>query len=253
MHRRSLLSWLGASAVSSLNLPRVAEAQSPKGIHIVSLESFRVADADQMPRLHAYLGGTLLPFVRQIQNGPAICLEAIVAPHTPQALLVSVFSDFDEMLDVRNRTAAHSGIRQARTELESQHVLYQVQSQVLTAAPRTLRFPAHSDRLAAGIFEIRSYQAPGWHDEPPTRLSEVLNRAGIEPIVSASTAASEHLPQFTYLIPFRSLVEREKAWTRFEADPEWIDMQQESAARHGSVVQVTAKSIYKPAPYSRWA
>jgi len=123
---------------------------------------------------------------------------------------------------------------------------------VLTAAPRSLRFPAYSERLGAGIFEIRSYQAPGWHDGPPARLSEVLNRAGIDPIVSASTAASEHLPQFTYLIPFGSLVEREEAWARFEADPEWIDIQQESAPRHGSV-QVTTKSIYKPAPYSRWA
>jgi hypothetical protein len=206
-----------------------------------------------MPRLHTYLGGTLLPLVRQIHNGPGICLDAIVAPHTPQALLVSVFSNFDEMLDIRNRIAAHPGIRQARAKLESQQVLYQVQSQVLTAAPGSLRFSGQSHRLAAGIFEIRSYQAPGWHDGPPARLSEILNRAGIDPIVSASTAVSEHLPQFTYLIPFRSLVEREEAWTRFEADPEWVAMQQESAARHGSVVQVTAKSIYKSAPYSRWA
>jgi hypothetical protein len=206
-----------------------------------------------MPRLHGYLGGTLLPFVRQIHNGPGICLDAIVAPHTPQALLISVFSSFDEMLDVRNRIAAYPGIRQARAELESQRVLYQVQSQLLTAAPQSLRFPAYSNRLASGIFEIRSYQAPGWHDEPPARLSEVLSRASIEPIVSASSAAGEHLPQFTYLIPFVSLVEREQAWARFEADPEWIDMQRASAARHGSVVQVTGKSIYKPAPYSRWA
>ena len=232
MHRRSLLTWLGASAVSSLNLLRVAEAQSPKGTRVVSLESFQVTDADQMPRLHGYLGGTLLPFVRQIHNGPGICLDAIVAPHTPQALLISVFSSFDEMLDVRNRIAAYPGIRQARAELESQRVLYQVQSQLLTAAPQSLRFPAYSNRLASGIFEIRSYQAPGWHDEPPARLSEVLSRASIEPIVSASSAAGEHLPQFTYLIPFVSLVEM--TVENFQADDLPADLAKIPTIKPGS-------------------
>jgi hypothetical protein len=71
--------------------------------------------------------------------------------------------------------------------------------------------------------------------------------------VNAATAAGEHLPRFTYLIPFEDLAARHEAWSRIDADPEWIDMQRESVARHGSAAQVTGKSIYKLAPYSQLA
>jgi hypothetical protein len=239
MHRRSLLSWLGASAAGTLSFhPRVAAAPPQNVTSVVSLESFRVANADQVPRVHDYLGGTLLPIASRIHGGTRMALDAIVAPYTPEVLLLSVFSSFDEMLDTQSRMAAHSGIRQARATLESQHVLIQVQSQVLTAAPQSLRFPADFDRLAASVFEIRTYHAPAWHVGPPARLSEVFSRAGIHPIVNGSTAASEHLPQFTYLIPFESLAAREDSWSRLEGEFE-------------TGVKVTGKAIYKLAPYSR--
>ena len=53
------------------------------------------------------------------------------------------------------------------------------------------------------------------------------------------------MPRFTYLVPFASLAAREEAWTRLEADAEWINMQRESAAT------VTGKSIHKLAAYSQ--
>jgi len=59
--------------------------------------------------------------------------------------------------------------------------------------------------------------------------------------------------RFTYLIPFENLAARQQAWSRLDGDSEWIDMQRESVARHGCAAKVTAKSIYKLAPYSRLA
>jgi hypothetical protein len=206
-----------------------------------------------MPRLHAYLGGALLPFMNEIHSHPKIFLDAIVAPHMPQAILLAVFSSFDEMLDIRGRIANHPGVRQARADLESANVLDEVRSQVLIAPQDSLRFPADSNRLKTGVFELRSYHAPAWHGGPPARVNAVFSRAGIRPILNASTAASEHTPRFSYLIPFESLAARQEAWARLDADAEWIDMQGESIARHGSAMKVTGKSIYKLARYSELA
>jgi hypothetical protein len=253
MNRRSLLSWLGASAASIFTpLSAVANARPKKRMGVLSLESFRVTHPDQMPRLHAYLGGTVLPVLSRIHDGPKMFLDAIVAPHTPQTLFLAAFSSFDEMLDIRGRIAAHPGIRQARAGLESADVpiLDQVQSQVLIATQESLRFPVGPNHLETGVFELRSYHSPAWHEGPPARVSAILGRAGIHPIVNASTAASEHLPQFTYLIPFASLAVRQEAWARLDADAEWIDLQRESIARYGCDSKVTCKSIYKLAPYS---
>ena len=240
MQRRSLLSWLGASAAGAFSFSSVAAARPQNGTRIISLESFCVADGDEMQRLHGYLGGTLLPVMNQAHDGPAICLEAIVAPRTPQALFLAVFSSFDEMLDVRARIASHPRILQARAELESAPGFCQVQSQVLTAAREPMRLDV--GRLKSGILEVRTYHAPGWHEGPPALFSEGLKRAGIEPIVNGSSAAGEHLPQLTFLIPFENLAAREEAWSRFDRDSEWLKVRQPA-------LKVTGKSIYKMAPY----
>jgi len=247
--RRVLLSWLGASAGASAvaaagPLSAVTGAESSKGTRVVNLESFCIARGDHEARLHAYLTDTLLPRMDELHNGPRLCMHAIVAPHTPQATLLAVFSSFEEMLDIRARVASSRGLRQARAELESARVLQEVRSQVLVVSQDSLRFPADLNSLQAGVLEVRSYHAPAWHEGEPARVNAVLGRAGIRPIVSAATAAGEHIPRFIYVIPFSSLAAREQAWTTLDADPEWIGMQQESA------VTVTGKSIYKLAPYS---
>ena len=251
MNRRSLLSWLGASGAGALTpLAAVIDVRQQKKTQVLSLESFCVTHADQMPRLHAYLAGVLLPLLNQIHEGPKMLLDAIVAPHTPQALFLAAFSSFEEMLDIRGRITGHPGIRQARADLESAQVLDQVQSQLLIATPESVRLPAGSRRFESAVFELRSFHAPAWRDVPPARVTGVLNRAGIHPIVNASTAVGEHLPRFTYLIPFTSLAARQEAWTRFDTDSEWIGLQRESAARFGSEAKVISASIYTLAPYS---
>ena len=248
--RRSLLSWVGASVTGAVG-PRLCNAAArPQTLGVVALESFYVADAEQMPRLHAYLGGVVLPLMKEMHHGPGICLEAIVAPQSPQALLVTAFSSLDEMLATRGRIAADRLIQNRRAELESAGVLLEVRSQILIGTQQTLRFPADSDRLKTGIFEIRSYHCSSWHAEPPSRVTATFNRSGIHPIVNAACAAGEHMPQFTYVIPFESLATRHEAWSRLAADCDWIAVERE-CARGGSCLKVTSKSIYKLAPSPR--
>src|SRR5215469_12011316 len=253
--RRVLLSWLGASAGASAvaagrPLSAVTGARSANDTRVVNLESFCIAHGNHDTRIHAYLADTLLPRMGELHNGPRLCMDAIVAPHTPQAALLAVFSSFDEMLDIRARLASSPSIRQARTDLESARVLGAVQSQVLVVSQESLRFPADLKPLKNGVLEVRSYDAPAWHDGPPSRVSDVFRRAGMDPVVSAATAAGEHIPRFTYVIPFESLAAREQVYTRLDADPEWVAMQQEWADKYGSAARVTSKSIYKLAPYS---
>jgi hypothetical protein len=254
--RRVLLSWLGVSggacAVSAGSpLSVINDARFGNDKRIVNLETFCIAGTDQNARVQAYLTDTLLPRMEQIHKGPRLCLDAVVAPQTPQAALLAVFSSFDEMLDIRTRLASSPRIRQARAELESARVLEEVRSHVLVVSQESLRFPADLKSLKNSILEVRSYDAPAWHDGPPPRVIEVFRRAGIDAIANAATAAGEHMPRFTYVIPFESLPARERAWAALDSDPEWIAIQRAWAGKHASAVRVTGKSIYKLAPYSR--
>src|SRR5215472_10326136 len=99
--RRVLLSWLGASAGACAAgagrpLAAVTGAQPASGIRVVNLESFCIARGNHDARVHEYLVDTLLPSMNEIHAGHRLCLDAIVAPYTPQAALLAVFSSFDE-------------------------------------------------------------------------------------------------------------------------------------------------------------
>src|SRR5690349_21085609 len=135
MNRRSWLSALSVSAAGSLaGFSAVTDSQAGKRTWLLSVESFRVSRAEQMPRLHTYLGQTFLPLLDQVHRGPKIFLEAIVAPHTPQVLFLSAFASFDEMIETRGKVAAHPGIQRACADLDSgDAAVEQAQSQILMA------------------------------------------------------------------------------------------------------------------------
>jgi hypothetical protein len=252
MNRRSWLSALGVSAAGSLaGFSAVTNSQAGQRPRVLSLESFRVSHPEQMPHLHSYLEQTFLPLLDQVHRGPKMFLEAIVAPHTPQVLFLSEFPSFDEMIETRGKIAAHPVIQRAWAYLDSAGVaLDPAPSQILIATEGSLEFHPRPARRESGVFELRSYRVPGWCDRPPAAAGAAFRRCAIHPIVNASSAPGEHLPRFTYLIPFSSLAVRQEAWTRLDTDPDWIGLQRESSVRFGSEAKVTSASIYNLAPYS---
>ena len=233
MRRRSLLTWIGASAAGSVLPLSAASSQSQKKTGVISLESFGGTNSAQMPSMHDYFANTFVPVLRGIHNRPKIFLEAIVAPQTPQVLFVSAFPSFDEMLDTRNKLAAHPDIQRARAGFQAH-----VQSQVLVGGPDDLQFPADFKSLSMGIIELRSFFATA--NLSREDVNAIFRRAGMKPILNASATAGEHLPQLSCLVPFKDFGVREEAWARFESDPQWIKMQ----------ARATGTSIFKLAPYS---
>jgi hypothetical protein len=102
----------------------------------------------------------------------------------------------------------------------------------------------------SGLFEVRTWHAPAWRGGPAPEVGPVFSRIGVDPIVAGATVAGEHLPRFTYVVPFADLAARQQTWSRLDADAQWMEMQRESTTRFGSGARTTAKAIYKLAPYS---
>jgi hypothetical protein len=249
--RRSALSWLGVSAAGAgaLNtFPAFAKTRPADGTRVIALERFCTTDVSQVLHLRSYIADALLPCMEQLRNIPRMCLEAVVAPRTPETLVLAVYSSFKEMLEVRTRISSDPRVRRAWSGIESAQVLDDVRSHVLIVSKESVRFPEAI--VKSGLFEVRTWHAPAWREGPPPEVGSVLSRIGIRPIVAGATAAGEHLPRFTYVVPFDSLAARQQAWARLDGDAQWTEMQQESIARYGSGVRTTAKAIYKLAPYS---
>jgi len=87
------------------------------------------------------------------------------------------------------------------------------------AAPRMPDFKlVLAPGVRAPLFEFRTYASP-----PPLDLFE---KAGIRAIRRSND---------TYMIPFRSLTERQRAWDALAADPEWRKLPKEPRLTHISI------------------
>ena len=219
------------------------------GTRVIACEKFRLTDAGQV-HLRSYIADALFPSMEQLHDCPRMSLEAIVAPHTPETLVLAAYSSFDEMREARTRVAGEPRVRRAWAGIEAAQVLDDVQSHVLIVSEESLRIPEKSALCNSSLFELRTWHAPAWRESPPPEVSSALRRNGIHPIVAGAMVASEHLPRFTYVVPFASLAARQHAWAMLDADAQWTEMQRESISNYGSGVRTTAKAIYKIAPIS---
>lgn len=104
------------------------------------------------------------------------------------------------------------------------------------------------------IHELRLYQAT------PGRLPDLLRRFetitlalwdkhGIRQAGFWTTLVGESSHRLTYLLQWQDLAERDRCWTAFQTDPEWIARRAETE-RNGPIVADISSSLLVPTAFS---
>src|SRR5580700_3715504 len=216
-------------------------ADTDRRTRFYQLEKFQLKVGTQRGRMHEWLSNGLLPKLSRIHSGPAMVLEALIGPHVPHLLLLTGYSSFEEIWNVRSKlgTDAEPNASGPEPPFESRTVT------LLEAASYSPEIVVER-REEPRFFELRVYHS---------RIAgaaevKIFHRTGIFPVLYTSTLIGANMPNLTYLIPFDSLAAREKAWDAFGADPEWIKARKESIHRSGHIASVSEIGIYRVTPYS---
>jgi len=229
----------------------------PARTRYYTLESFYLENGEQVARLHDFLSHAFVPAARKVYTGPMLVLEAVVAPHVPQILVIAGFASATDALSLYPRLHQQEGYSGAVEKWEAGAIppYEQSASTLLEAAEYSPEFPAESAKQPR-IFELRTYHSPTWrqlgalHQRFSGREIAIFHRSGIHPLFYTSTVFGNNLPNLTYLIPFDDLASREKAWSAFGADPEWVKVRKESVAKDGEIASVIQISLFKATAYS---
>ncbi len=105
------------------------------------------------------------------------------------------------------------------------------------------------------IFELRIYES---HSERAAiRKVEMFNKGeidiflktGLTPVFFGEAMAGELLPNLTYMLTFKDLAERDAAWQKFIAHPDWEAMKADSYYKD-TVSNITS-IILRPLPFSQ--
>jgi NIPSNAP len=256
MERRTFMEIMGGSVMSSAASGSAAAGQKTK---LYILHQFFLKNGMQLGRMHDYFGKTLLPSLAGLHKGPTIVMQALVAPHMPQIAVIAGYQSMDEFFALRSKLEQTEAYRKGLENWEkgSEPPTEHYTSSLLAATDYSPEIePLANPPKTPRIFELRTYHSPTqWqlralHERFAGPEIKIFHRVGVHPLLYTETIFGPHKPNLTYLIPFDNLAEREKAWAKFGADPEWHKVRQESIDKAGQISSVIQISLYTPTDYS---
>lgn len=105
------------------------------------------------------------------------------------------------------------------------------------------------------IYELRVYSCvPGGLPALLKRFEDttlgIWARIGLRPAGFFTTLVGPSNHDLTYLLAWDSLAERERLWTAFASDPEWLAARAAHQKTHGEVVANIATSFLTPTAFS---
>jgi hypothetical protein len=243
----------GAAAFSA-----VAEAQTQqRKTGIYRLDYWYLRQGSQGTRVNEFLSSQVALLSK---NSQALGIfTALIGPHLPATLVLAGFAGIEDMMAAEDRVRSNAEYRKAFEKMEQgAEPPYDRQERVLLRAtdfsPEIV--PLAERPKTPRVFELRVYHSPterqlGYlHERFAGPEIKIFHRSGIHPVMYADTIAGPHMPNMTYLTPFAGLAEREKAWDKFAADPEWVKAREESIARGGQIVAESHIMLLRPAPFS---
>jgi hypothetical protein len=257
MERRIFVQSLaGAGLMSQASAPAGAQESSRK-TRVYCLDYFYYRQGDQATRLTQFLSSQTPLIGKRIR--PFGVFTAVMAPHMQTFMTLSGFASFEEMTAAARDIESDPGYQKAHEELErGSEAPYETQQRVLLQAtdfsPEIL--PLAEKPKSPRYFEVRLYHSPTRrqlqmvHERFTGAEIPIFHRSGVHPILYSDTLAGPEMPNLTYVIPFATLAEREKAWDAFNADPEWIKARADSIARGGQIVDYNNISLWRAAAFS---
>jgi hypothetical protein len=254
MDRRSFVESVAGAGM----LSQADEAQpSATRTRLYRFDYFYYRQGGQPTRLHQFLSSQTPLFTKHLRAFGVF--TPVMAPHTQTTLVLSGFSSFENMAAAEASIEADPGYRKAHEEMEAGSEppfdsLQRVLLQATEFSPEIVPLPEKAK--SARYFEMRVYHSPTerqlamLHERFAGPEIRIFHRSGVNPILYANTIAGPEMANLTYIIPFATLADREKAWAAFGADPEWAKVRDESIARGGQIVDYQNMSLWRAAPFS---
>ena len=105
------------------------------------------------------------------------------------------------------------------------------------------------------IFELRTYQ--GYSEDAVKRKIKmfndeefaIFNRVKLNPVFFGEQIAGPDLPALTYMVTFKNMEERDKAWKAFGPDPDWQRVSKDP--QYANTVSRIYKTFLEPLSYSQ--
>ena len=253
MERRFFIQSLAGAGMMS----QAGAQESSLKTRFSLLDYFHYRQGDQATRLTQFFSSQTPLIGKRIRTFGVF--TGVLTPQVQTLMTLSGFASFEEMAAAARDIESDAGYQKAHEELERgadppYDTLQRVLLQATDFSPEIV--PLAEKPKSPRYFELRVYHSPTrrqlqlLHERFTGAEIPIFHRSGVHPLLYTDTLIGPEMPNLTYLIPFATLAEREKAWDAFNADPEWIKARADSIARGGQIVDYNNISMWRATAFS---
>jgi hypothetical protein len=263
MQRREFMASGVAVAVSSRDGEEQVKEVTKSVPRVLELRRYRLRFGAPQARFADY-GKILVPALNRAGVKPVGAFTLLVGPDSPSVYLLLSHPDVESPRTLHARLAAdaeYAKAAEALRTLPASDPLYVARESVLMEAFETMptvELPKGPAASPSRVFELRVYtshsEAAGLKKidmfEKAGELA-IFRRVGLAPVFFARNLTGPALPSLTYMVGFADMAARDKAWTTFGEDPEWVKLRAAPGYTNAEILTSTSNWLLRPTDYSQ--
>lgn len=267
MKRRDVV----AASLGGLVLPSLARETAAQAApaanpapQVLEWRRYQLRFGPMAARLAEYQKNVLLPALNRAGVGPVGVFNVQVGPDIPAVYMLLPHPNAESVVALSGRLAQDAQYQRDATTLRnlpaSDPPYVRREGSLLTTFASTPKVEVPAGPLAAPsrVFELRRYES---HSEAGSRKKiemfeqggeiAIFRRVGLHPVFFGRNVLGPALPSLTYMVVFADAAAREKAWTAFGSDPDWVKLRAEPGYSNSEILTNITSELLRPADFSQ--
>jgi len=270
VRRRAFLAASGAAVfggtLAAAGAGEGAEPTAPpaSGPALLEMRSYHFRFGPMEARFAEYAKGALVPARNRAGINPVGAFTVLFGPDTPTVRLLLPHPSAESLASLEGRLAADAEYRRAAAVFlglpatDPPYVRYDSTVMVPFERFPVIEAPAGPAAAPSRIFELRTYSSPSEGGrakkiEMFESLGEIpiFRRLAMAPVFFGRDIVGTGLPSLTYMLAFADLAAREKGWTAFRDDPEWVKLRSTAGYANADIMTGINVMLLRPTDYSQ--
>ncbi len=239
------------------------DTKATTGPRMLELRRYRLRFGPSEARFADY-GRILVPALNRAGIKPVGAFSVAIGPDSPSVYLLLSHPNAESVVTIAGHLPADPEYAKAAgpfRALPAADPLYVGRESALMepfGSVPDVEQPPGLRSAASRVFELRAYTS---HSEAAGRKKiemfeqageiAIFRRVGLAPVFFGRNVTGPVLPCLTYMLGFPDLAAREKAWSVFRDDPEWVKLRQTPGYTNAEILTGVSSLLLRPTDCSQ--
>ncbi len=251
----------GATLVSKLSAP--AQEAGAAGRQYYELRLYHLRRGRQTELFDSFYRDAASPAFNRAGVATVGVFSVSVGPESPTMYVLLAHPSLRSLVAARVRLDSDAEFQKAGAEFinapAASPAYTRVDSSLMIAfegMPK-LEVPSFADGGKSRLLELRTYESHSLkaHRKKVEMFNRseisIFRRVGMHPVFFGQTLVGARLPNLTYMLAFENSEARDKGWSAFGADDEWLKLRATPGYADSEIVSGISNVLLRPAPYSQ--